>query len=75
MEFEVQDEVFVRLRPYKKCPSRLDPKYYSPYKGLQRSGSTDYKLELPPYSNVHLVFHVLKNIISDETSLIYSTKE
>jgi hypothetical protein len=45
--------------------NKLAPKYYGPYKVLQRIGSMDYKLELPPYSHVHPVFHVscLKKVI------------
>jgi hypothetical protein len=45
--------------------NRLEPKYYGPYKVLQRIGTMSYKLELLPYSNVHPVFHVscLKKVI------------
>ena len=55
----------MRLQPYKQMSlkkknkdNKLAPKYYSPYKVLQTIGIVAYKLELPPYSNVHLVFHV-----------------
>jgi hypothetical protein len=74
-EFEVGDWVFLRLQPYKqmslkqqKKDNKLAPKYYGPYKVLQRIGSMDYKLELPPSSCVHLVFHVsfLKKVIGDK---------
>jgi hypothetical protein len=46
----------------------LAPSYYGPYKELQRIGSMDYKLEFPPCSCVHPVFHVslLKNVIGDK---------
>ena len=39
-----------------------------PYKVLQRIGSMAYKLEFPPSSHVHLVFHVyfLKKVIGDK---------
>jgi hypothetical protein len=64
-EFEVGDWAFLGLQPYKqmslkkkKKDNKLEPKYYGPYKVLQRIGSMDYKLELPPSSRVHLVFHV-----------------
>jgi hypothetical protein len=72
-EFEVGDWVFMRLQPYKKMSlkhqnkdNKLAPKYYGPYKVLQRIGSMAYKLELPPSSCVHLVFHVscLKKVIN-----------
>jgi hypothetical protein len=51
--------------------NKLAPKYYGPYKVLQRIGSMAYKLELPPSSHVHLVFHVscLKNVIDDKISV------
>jgi hypothetical protein len=48
--------------------NKLEPKYYGPYKLLQRIGSMAYKLELSPSSRVHLVFHVscLKKVIGDK---------
>jgi hypothetical protein len=44
------------------------PKYYGPYKVFQRLGSMAYKLELPPSSRVHIVFHVsfLKKVICNK---------
>jgi hypothetical protein len=41
-----------------KKDTKLAPKYYGPYKVLQRIGSMSYKLELPPYSHVHPNIHV-----------------
>ena len=48
--------------------NKLAPKYYDPYKVLQKIGSMDYKLELPATSRVHPVFHVsyLKKVIGDK---------
>ena len=48
--------------------NKLAPKYYSPFKVLKRIGSMDYKLELPPCSRVHPLFHVsfLENVINDK---------
>jgi hypothetical protein len=48
--------------------NKLAPKYYGPYKVLQRIESMDCKLDFLPYSHVHLVFHVscLKKLISDK---------
>jgi hypothetical protein len=38
--------------------NKLSPKYYGPYKVLRRIGSMAKKLELPPSSHVHQIFHV-----------------
>ena len=48
--------------------NKLSPMYYGPYKVLQKIGSMAYKLELPPSSRVHPVFHVsfLKKVIGDK---------
>ena len=69
--FQVGDMVFLCLHPYKqssmklKGHQKLAPKFYGPYKVLQKIGSVSYKLELPPSSRIHPVFHVscLKNMI------------
>ena len=73
--FDVGDWVFLWLQPYKqmslkqaKKDNKLSPKYYDPYKVLQKFGTMAYKLELPTSSRVHLVFHVscLKKVIGDK---------
>ena len=73
--FEVRDWVFLRLQPYKqmslkqsKKDNKLSPKYYGPYKVLQKIGTMAYKLELPTSSQVHTVFDVscLKKVISNK---------
>ena len=73
--FEEGDWVFLRLQPYKQMSlkqlnkdNKLSPKYYGPYKVLQKIGSMAYKLELPATSRVHPVFHVsyLKKVIGDK---------
>jgi hypothetical protein len=73
--FEVGDWVFLRLQPYKhislkqaKKDNKLSPKYYGPYRLLQKIGTMAYKLEFPTSSGVHPVFHVscLKKVIGDK---------
>ena len=73
--FEVGDWVFLRLQPYKqmslkqaKKDNKLAPKYYGPYKVVQRIGTMAYKLELPASLHLHPVFHVscLKKVIGDK---------
>ena len=51
-----------------KKDNKLLPKYYGPYKVLQKIGTMAYKLELPASSRVHPIFHVscLKKVISDK---------
>ena len=75
ISFEVGDWVFLRLQPYKhmslkqaKKDNKLSPKYYGPYKVLQKIGTMTYKLEFPTSSRVHHVFHVscLKKVIGDK---------
>jgi hypothetical protein len=71
----VGDWVFMRIQPYKQMSlkqqnknNKLAPKYYAPYKVLQRIRSMAYILELTPYSHVYLVFHVsfLKKVIRNK---------
>jgi hypothetical protein len=62
-EFEVGDWVFLRLQPFRqksmcKKLGKLSPKFYGPYKVIQRVGMVAYKLELPEGACIHPVFHV-----------------
>jgi hypothetical protein len=63
-EFQVGEFVFVKLQPYvqttfvsRPCP-KLALKYFGPFKIIQKIRLVDYKLELPPSSQIHPVFHV-----------------
>ena len=51
-----------------KKDNKLSPKYYCPYKVLQKINSMSYKLELHASSRVHPVLHVsyLKKVIGDK---------
>ena len=73
--FDVSDWVFLQLEPYKqmslkqaKKDNKLSPKYYGPYKVLQKIGTMTYKLVLLASSRVHPVFHFscLKKAIGDK---------
>ena len=63
-QFQVDDWVFLKLQPYvqtsvaDRSSQKLAFKYFGPYKVLQHVGSVAYRLELPPSSTVHPVFHV-----------------
>jgi len=62
--FQAGDFVYLRLQPY--VQSSLAPrshhklcfKYFGPFKVLSKIGAVAYKLELPPMSSIHPVFHV-----------------
>jgi hypothetical protein len=63
-QFEVGDQVFLKLQPYIQSSiaphanQKLSFKFFGPFKVLQHVGSVVYRLELPPASSVHPMFHV-----------------
>lgn len=69
--FELGDWVFVKLQPYRqqsvaqRSSHKISPKYYGPYKILDKIGAVAYHLQLPSTSQVHPVFHVsqLKRLV------------
>ena len=62
--FQVDDLVYFRFHPYKRTSlkrngaEKINPRYYGPYKVIQKIGEVAYELELPKGSKIHNLFHV-----------------
>jgi hypothetical protein len=60
----VGDSVHLRLQTFRQMSIavrrnlKLSPRFYGPYRILERIGAVSYKLNLPPLSKIHPVFHV-----------------
>ncbi|GJW34688.1 putative reverse transcriptase domain-containing protein [Tanacetum coccineum] len=78
MEFQVGDKVMLKFLPWKGVVrfgkrGKLNPRYFGPFKVLEKVGSVAYKLELPEeLSRVHNTFHVsnLKKCHADEPLVV-----
>ncbi|CAM8924470.1 unnamed protein product [Rhodiola kirilowii] len=63
-EFQIGDHVYLKLQPYRqqsmktKVPHKLSPRFYGPFRIIDRIGPVAYKLELPPEAAIHNVFYV-----------------
>ncbi|KAK0583302.1 hypothetical protein LWI29_035547 [Acer saccharum] len=75
--FQVGEFVYLKLRPYRQLSLaqrknlKLSPKFFGPFKILSKIGAVAYKLELPPKSKLHPVFHVslLKKRIGNQEEI------
>ena len=76
--FQVDDLVYLRLQPYKQTSlkingaKKLKPRYYGPYKVIQKIGEVAYALEILEVSKIHNVFHVscLKKYIGQKIFIL-----
>lgn len=65
-KFQVGNLVYLKMHKYKKqtvsqaSRSKLAARYCGPFRILECIGEVTYRLELPPSSLVHPLFHVLR---------------
>ena len=63
-QFQIDDLVLLKLQPYRQQslmqrPSqKLCPRYFGPYKTLDKVEAVAYKLDLPAEVEIHHTFHV-----------------
>ena len=78
LEFQVGDQVFMRISPWKGVlrfgkKGKLSPRYMGPYEIVERIGEVAYRLRLPPeLARIHDVFHVfmLRKYIADPSHVL-----
>jgi len=62
VSFHTDQFVYVRMRPYRQksitnAYTKLSKHFYGPFHIIERIGQVAYRLELPPHSKIHPVFH------------------
>ena len=62
-EFQVDEHVFVKVKPRKSSSklgicAKLAPRYCGPFEILERVDPMAYQLVLPPNLRIHNVFHI-----------------
>jgi hypothetical protein len=63
-QFQLPDWVYLKLQPYvqssmaDRAHHKLGFKFFGPYRVIAKVGTVAYRLELPPSSAIHPVFHV-----------------
>ena len=63
-QFYIGDWVYLKLQPYRQMSvanrqyQKLSPRYFGPFKIVDKIGAVAYKLELPLDSQLHSMFHV-----------------
>ena len=78
LEFEVEDQVFLKLSPRKGVVrfgkrGKLNPRYIGPFEIVDGIGPVAYRLDLPEeFSRVHNVFHIsmLRRYIPDSSHVL-----
>ncbi|KAA0066054.1 ty3-gypsy retrotransposon protein [Cucumis melo var. makuwa] len=66
VEYMVGDMVFLKIRPYRQVSLRkrrnekLAPKFFGPYKIIEKIGPVAHKLEFPESLSIHPIFRVLQ---------------
>ena len=69
----------MKLQPYRqqsvvmRSNQNLSPKYFGPYKIIDRCGEVAYKLAIPSSSQIHPVFHVsqLKILVGNVSTTVH----
>ena len=78
LQFEIGDQVFLKISPWKGVlrfgkRGKLSPRYIGPYEIVSKVGPVAYKLKLPPeLSRIHDTFHVsmLRKYIPDPSHVL-----